>query len=116
LRVGETNFISIDGSQITFIGDKIRTKGITNYLSLTTKGSMPVLYHEHSPEQTCGFYFDNGKTSYKLTSNEVDNTKMIWSSNDVKILGAISFAKNETDSNFQYRPVDGGYDLYVVQQ
>ena len=114
LRVGETNFISIDNSQIIFIGDKIKTKGVTNYLSLTTKESIPVLYHEHSAAQSCGFYFDNGKTSYKLTSNKIDNTKMIWSSNDVKILGAISFAKSEADSNFQYRPVDGGYDLYVI--
>lgn len=118
LKVGENEIISINNSEVIFSGDRIQTKGTSNYLSLTTKDLIPVLYHEHSAAQSCGFYFDNGKTSYKLTSgegkNKIDNTKMIWSSGEVKILGTIGFAKEENDSKFQYRPIDKGYDLYIT--
>lgn len=124
MRVGQRDFISISNpqaneSQITFSGDTVKTKDLVNYLSLTTFKNnstlIPALYHEHSSSQSCGFYFDNGKTIYKLTANNVDNIKTIWSSNDTKLLGPISFAKSDTDNSFQYRPVEGGYDLYVTQ-
>lgn len=113
LKSGEDKFVSIGNSWIEFIGDKIRTKGTTNYLSLTVKDSIPVLYHEHSNNQNCGFYFGDGKTSYKITSNDQTQTRMVWSSNDTKLLGTITFAKDEEDTNFQYRSVEDGYDLYI---
>ena len=114
LRASQNNFISINGEEVVFIGDKIKTKGVANYLSLTTISNIPVLYHEHSANQSCGFYFDNGKTVYKMMSSDQENIKTIWSSSDMKLLGAISFAQNENDTNFQYRPTEGGYDLYVA--
>jgi hypothetical protein len=120
------NVIKKDGEgKITLFGHVIRTQEGGNYLAMETKEivgsdgvskSVPALYHEHSSTNNCGFYFEEGKTSYKIKT--ADNTqpmpKVIFGSSETKILGAVVFGETETDTGFSYKPVEGGYNLYVT--
>lgn len=108
-------FINIlENGLASFCGQEFKTNG-SRYISLAVKDQVPVLYHSHSDKQSCGFYFEEGKTTYKFSTEGKDMVKTIWTNNEVKLIGAIGFGKNEDNINLSYRPVEGGYDLYIIE-
>ena len=124
LKTEARSFIEINkkdtNEEIVFIGDKIRTTGAANYLSIETINNVPVLYHKHSNDQFCGFYFDEGKTTYQITtfSNESQTNyrKLILDKEKIEFLEDVKLSSSSTNETMQYRPVNGGYDLYITSE
>jgi hypothetical protein len=76
-------FVSL-GKQIALSADEIKVSANNNAtLSLTKNEENLALFHEHSSQQSCGFYFAAGETSYKMNSENGAKTKMVWKDNDI---------------------------------
>lgn len=111
-------FIDFSNNSISVIGDIIKTKDKNNYLSLKTLNGIPVLYHNQSNIQGCGFYFENDKTTFKMSVETIENSGV---QNEDEILslhgsGATFYKTVQFGENkMQYKPVSNGYDLYVFE-
>lgn len=102
--------------KVGFVGDILSTKTNSQggYLQMSQEGDTPVIYHYESKEQNCGFYFGSGATSYKITSGGQQATKLSLQGAEVRMYGSVKFMEQEeSDLHFEYRPVTGGYDLYI---
>lgn len=118
-KIGEKNFIEISSSA-TFIGET-KTEG-SNYIILeSAKESVgPRLYHYHTKGSSCGFTFNHEETTYTINPKEAEAIeKIIWSIEDTKILGTVTFAENSAEPLLQYKPAikndkQVGYDLFII--
>ena len=105
-----------------FFGNVIRTNGSQSYLALKTIDNIPTLHHTHSANQSCGFYFEDGKTTYKITTKTSDNKimdyeKLIMNKEQVEFIGDVKISSSTSrKENMQYKSVNGGYDLYIIDE
>lgn len=112
------SFIAIedDGSKIDFSGNSFRAKiNESNYLALVKmENNLLSLYHKTSQDNYCGFYFEDGKTTYKMGYKEngknVEKGKIQIEKAKIGFEGTISFSEQ-----MEYRKTDSGYDLYVIK-
>ena len=111
----QRNFINI-GNTIQFNGDKFSVDtNSTNKISLEIKNEIPVLYHEQG-ESNCGFYFESAITSFKIKEQsilELSSTESLFTGG-LSLQGKIEKGQDTFIYQMQYKPVDGGYDLFVV--
>lgn len=115
LKTENLQFINISNNGVEFVGNALRTDNSDNYLQLSTiYGSggktTPVLQH-YEGNNSCGFYFEKNSTSFRMN----DKTTQEWNENGTVLHNELELI-NETSgpSRLNYKPVDSGYDLYVM--
>lgn len=118
--IGNQNqeFIKINDSEVNFIGSHLRTRNNENFLQLTTlteKGGAitPVLQHIEG-NNTCGLYFEQNSTSFKMGASNGLKTLQTWNTNGVTIYDVLEIKKTSQDIQLNYKPNENGYDLYVM--
>lgn len=103
------NFISLKDNQVKFTGNIFQI-GQENepHLLIKKEDSSILIQHIHSSANNCVLCFGKEETSYEINGQErfkIDTTSSVFS-------GIFSIkGKNE---QMEYRPIEGGYDLYVV--
>lgn len=115
-------FVSINAEdEVTVSGKRIKTDDESYYLALESQTIeqnsqtviVPSLVHRHGTNQSCGLYFEGGKTTYKLTQGSSEHLRTVWTPVETKMIGTFTLSENQEGNNLQYKPVNGGYDLYV---
>lgn len=105
---GDSTFISFaDG--VHFLGDTMGVNKGTNSLQMTYEDSTPVLKHRAN-NNNCGFYFEIGKTVYKID----DKDQICWKNGETSLYGSTIF--EDEKGVLEYKPVNGGYDLYITER
>lgn len=103
-----SKFVAISDNKVEFIGEKLRTKG-DNYLELTAIEKVPTLQHKGT-SSVCGFYFDEASTLFRMNSKNIQT----WESDGVILHDKLRLQGSERSAQLEYRPVDAGYDLYII--
>ena len=115
----DENFIAItnNGRKVDFSGNSFKAKiNENNYLALiaAVESNSLALYHKTSQDSYCGFYFEDGKTTYRMGYKEnnqnTEKSKILIEKTKIGLEGTISFSEQ-----MEYRKTDSGYDLYVIE-
>ena len=120
-------FINITENGAEFTGKEFKTReSERGQLSLTTKDGVPALYHYGitGSSSNCGFYFDKEATYYQIVDQEGAQRKIQWTPGETVLYNTITYSQfsplqrqvpGQRTLNLQYRPVAGGYDLYIME-
>ena len=111
------HFLKIDNNgQVSFNIDQISASASNSLgsLSLAIEGNIPVLLHRFEGNNTnsCGFYFEQAKTSFKMNDEE----KIIFSEllNELKGKTVLSSQVEGTTIKMSYEATNNGYNLFVL--
>ena len=111
------SFDKNDPAKVTLSGDIIQTGQNNNYLCLTTETNessvgmvgktIPVLKHVEG-SNSCGFYFDEISTKFKMNSKDIQE----WKVDSTILYNKVMMSNNS--QQMEYKPAKNGYDLYVI--
>lgn len=110
-KINDSEFIKIANGQAVF-----KTCG-DEYLSLQkiniNSKEVPALYHHHNQNKQCGWFFEDGSTSFNFINGENLSTTMVLTATSTAVNGQIDF-DTEAGTKMQFKPNNNGYDLYVI--
>jgi hypothetical protein len=116
ILMGDAQVLTKAKDGVTVQGNVVKIFGQSgNHLSMCMENGAPALKHNHSSSQSCGFYFNDGNTVYKFINASGEKETLSLSQNGMQVFGTITFSNPLKTVNFEYKPSEGGYDLYVTQ-